>query len=131
MAKTNNDPNIERFHQSVKDRGYEHLKSTPAEAAAKNDAELTAVLVAEGLALLKAEEEAKSGPTTPKAEPVPTTTSKNPYVQARERVLKGMTDERRERIESMEANGKTDNPFYTEFTKAVMTLGDKLSDKKP
>lgn len=129
MPKTD-DPNVEKHRQSVKDRGYENLKITPAEAAAKNDAELTAVLVAEGLALLKAEATAKSGPPKPQAEDVPST-SKNPYVQARERILKGMTDERRERIESMESSGKTDNPTYAEFATAVMKLGDKLSDKKP
>ncbi len=129
MPKTN-DSNVEKYHQSVKDRGYENLKVTPAEVTAGDKApELIAVLVAEGMTLLKADETAKSVPTTPTAEPVPTT-SKNPYVQARERVLKGMTDERRERIEKMEASGKTDNPHYKEFTDAVMKLGDKLSDKK-
>ncbi len=126
------DPNVERYQQSVKERGYENLKVTPAEEAAKDADHLINVLVGQGLAMLEAEEKAKAKPVPPpaKAAPVPPIDEKNPYARARVRVLRGLSEARRIQIEEMEANGKTDNAVYAEFTKAVMALGDKLSDKK-
>ena len=55
------------------------------------------------------------------------TVSKNPYVRAREEILKKMPKAKRTEIEQMEAMGKVDNRVYKEFLAAVANAGDKLS----
>lgn len=53
---------------------------------------------------------------------------KNPYVQAREQVLKEMDAARRKEILAMESSEQINNRHYEEFLSAVRKLGDKLSN---
>lgn len=130
--KTDNFDNFSKYLQSIKDRGYENLKSTVAEQAAKNDEDLIRVLIVEGNALLKAED--KTPPPKPpndnqRLQDTLAANTTNPYVRARLKILNDLSDERRNRIEEMEKNGKTDNPTYEQFAKMVVKLGDQFSEK--
>jgi len=94
-------------------------------------------LCREGIALLAAESQSVKGTTPPihSVTPDPKTAvqdalaakSTNPYTRARAKVLGAMSPLKRSQIEKMESEHKIDNPIYTQFIKAVMELGDKLS----
>jgi hypothetical protein len=131
MAKS--DAKGDRYLQSVKERGYENLKCTAAELTAKTPEELIRVLCAEGAELLDAEVKAKTPPVPPnenkRLQDALAASTKNPYVRARLKILNDLPKERRDSIEAMEKNGKTDNPTYKEFVQMIMKLGDKFSEK--
>lgn len=141
MAKLDSSPlpdnndNGAKYRKSVKDRGYENLKQTPAEASAKTDDTLLKVLVKEGLEIINAEQ-GKSPSTTPtpkddskNLEKAMGEMSKNPYVRARIKILNDMTEDRRKRIEEAEKTGNMDTYTYKDFVKEVIKLGDQFSNK--
>jgi len=126
----------DKYWKSVKARGYENLKQTPAEAAAKTPEDLIKVLLREGAELLAADENKNKTPEPPKPksdakalEKAMGEMSKNPYIRARIKVLNDMSEEKRKRIEELEKNGQTDTVTYKEFVKMVTLLGDKFSEK--
>ena len=121
MAQTDHH---QKYFDSVEERGYNKLKPL-------NREETIAELVAEGMKLLKAEENPAETPPcdNKRLQDALAATTKNPYVRARLKILNDMSEERKRRIEEMESNGKTDNPTYAEFAKKVIKLGDKFSEK--
>jgi DNA-binding FadR family transcriptional regulator len=134
MAKS--DAMGERYLQSVKERGYENLKCTVAELTAakltaKTPEALIRVLCAEGAEIIAAEEKAKTPPVPPsenkRLQDALAASTKNPYVRARLKILNDLTKDRRDQIEGMEKNGKTNNPTYEQFIKMVTKLGDDFS----
>ena len=131
MAKS--DAKGNRHLQSVKERGYENLKCTAAELTAKTTEDLIRVLCAEGAEIIAAEEKAKTPPVPPsenkRLQDALAAATKNPYVRARLKILNDLTKDRRDQIEAMEKNKKTNNPTYEQFVKMVMKLGDEFSNK--
>ena len=138
MAK-NDTRDIAIYLASVKARGYENLK---ADKYSPNDPLLMDKLAADGHKLL-AEDLKKEGTNVvdgfdqsalnkvaadaKKLETVLGEKSPNQYVRARVKVLGDMLISRRERIEKMERENNLDNPYYKEFIRMVIKLGDSLS----
>lgn len=94
-----------------------------------------AELVAEGDAIIEAEERTKRAATTilkqqeamPKSAPkAETPKSNNPYVIARETILNKMDKFCRNEILEMERTGNKDNRIYNEFITEVRKEGDRL-----
>jgi len=78
-------------------------------------------LVAEGNRLLAEETKEKPAPIE-----VPASTE-NPYIQARNMVLKKLPEWKRHEIENMEKSGNLDNDYYRDFVHQVAVKGDQLS----
>jgi len=133
MAK--NEASENKYFASLKERGYQNLKCTPAELAAKTPEDLLRVLMKEGEELVEAElSKGKIIPLPSKTKSDPkvlenalAAMSKNPYVRARIKILNDLPAERRKQIEDMEKNGKTNNATYEQFAKMVSKLGDQFS----
>lgn len=118
MGKNTDLTNYERYLNNLKIRGYDKL-SPPLKEESIND------LIAEGDRLLEAE--AKKSTVKAKKSTSNTTTSNNPYRQARLKILSEMDKSQRTLIETLEKEGKKDSREYLEFVKNISTLGDKLS----
>ncbi len=113
MAKKGEElTNYEKYLDNVKRRGYEHLPIPDHE-------ETIDELIAEGNRLL--EQDAKTTPPT-------TTSSDNPYLLARKKILSEMTEEKRKLIERLEREGKTDSYQYEDFVKQIYKLGDSMTN---
>lgn len=117
MAKSSDLTNYERYLSNVKLRGYANLPIPDHEESIDE-------LIAEGDRLL--EQEAKKK-TIAKSSPSTKSTSNNPYLQARLKILSAMDPETRQVIESLEKEGKKESRQYQEFIREVQRLGDKLS----
>jgi hypothetical protein len=100
-----------------------------------------AELVAEGDAIIEAEERAKRAANTmvkkgesqtaptapaPMVKEIKPIVSTNPYVIARENILKKMDNFCRKEILEMERTGDKDNRIYNEFIVEVRKEGDRL-----
>lgn len=125
MSK-NNAPSLDKYLQSVKDRGYDKL---PVPTHQESIAEL----IAEGDKLLAAETKTKKPiKKTNSAKSLESSlaaTDSNPYIRARAQILKAMPGWRQREIETMEASGDINNRFYEDFVKSVTDLGNQLSSK--
>lgn len=84
-----------------------------------------AELVAEGDALLA--KEANTKPTSSCPKQVTKTTSNNPYIIARETVLNGFEEWKRNEILTMEKEKNINNRWYNDFIKEVISVGDSLT----
>lgn len=125
MSKNNsNVPSLDKYLQSVKDRGYDNLLMPTHK-------ETIAELVSEGNKLLELEVKNPSKKPTVKSslENSLAATDSNPYIRARAQILKAMPAWRQQEIEEMESKGNTNNRFYEDFVKNVTDLGNQLSSK--
>lgn len=125
MSKNNpNAPSLDKYLQSVKDRGYDKLPKP-------DHKETLAELIAEGNKLLELESKKtkKTFPVKSSLENSLAATDSNPYIRARAQILKAMPAWRQKEIETMESTGNTDNRFYEDFVRSVTDLGNQLSNK--
>lgn len=123
MAKNSSDEltNYQRYLNNVNQRGYTNLPIP-------DHIETIAELIEEGDQLLKQEAKAKAPKTAKRsAKPKEVETSNNPYRQARLTILSEMDSEKRNLIERLEKEGKTDSYQYKDFVSQIQKLGDKLS----
>ncbi len=123
MAKNSSDEltNYQRYLNNVNQRGYTNLPIP-------DHIETIAELIAEGDRLLKQEAKAKAPKAARRStKPKEVETSNNPYRQARLTILSEMDSEKRNLIERLEKEGKTDSPQYKDFVTQIQKLGDKLS----
>ena len=121
---------LSKYFEYLKLQGYDRLRPSKKESQASTLPELIAVLCAEGEILLNTENSTVEPPANAKVlEHVLGEKSKNPYIQARCKVLTEMSAFRRQEIEEMESTGNIYNRIYAEFVKMVTDMGDKLSDK--
>lgn len=86
-------------------------------------------LVEEGNRLLEMEEKYKKSAPKPTGKTSSVETSENPYVIARNQILKEMDEFHREEIKEMEASGNINNRFYDEFVKKVRIRGEEIEKK--
>jgi hypothetical protein len=120
MAKSSNDlTNYKKYLNNIKQRGYENLPIPKRQ-------ETVDELIAEGNRLLEEDAKHQSSQKTSKITK-PTTSSGNPYFQARQKILSDMDPGKRKIIEQMETEGNTDSRQYQEFVEQIHKLGDKLS----
>lgn len=130
MSKT--EDNFKKYQETVIARGYTNLKT---QKLPKDLNDLMKALAKEGQELLDREELNNCKQSLPMTsapsknlEQALASKDTNPYVRARAQVLKGYTEEKRNRILEMETTGKIENGIYQDFVRSVRKLGDQLSN---
>jgi hypothetical protein len=135
--KAENDENFKKYQERLTRLQQEGNLTPPPDLPLD---QLISYLAAEGTKLLEAEEKTKK--TAPKLLPTPkvddsnkltaalATSSKNPYVRARQIVLEKLPEWRKKELAEMEKTGNVNNTKYKEFVAEVAKLGDTLSEQK-